>query len=238
MIQRKIKAVLFDLDDTLYDQMEYLDRAFMLVCKYLEYRLGVSSELAFSIIKNIVKTYGSGSGRTFDMLLKEIGYNPDKSLVRDMISVFYSYKPEILTPYPGVYDTLSALKEKGYLIGVITDGYPEIQRAKIKALRIEKFLDVTVISDEYGREFRKPHTLPYEVALKQLGINPSEAVYVGDSPFKDFYGANKLGIITIRVKTGEYRALTSDNFDYNYRPKYEISIISEILDILKLIEER
>ena len=232
----KIKAILFDLDDTLYDQKQHLIPAFMKVSEYLENKLGISKDYAFKTILDILNQEGSASGRIFDMLLYKIGFTPDKSLIHDLIRVFYSYKPETLVPFDDVVKVLSELKMKGYKLGIITDGFPELQKAKIKALNLEKFLDVVVVSDEYGRSYRKPNVFPYLLALQKIGVDSLESVYVGDNPLKDFYGANKLGMVTIRIKRGEYSKINVDGLPIEYRPKYEIEKMEEILAILKSLE--
>ncbi len=233
MSPAKIKAVFFDLDDTLYDQRQYLFPAFMKVSRYLEGRLGIDAKYTYNILVEIVRMFGSASGKIFDMLLQKIGCYPDKTLIKKMVAVFYSYRPRRLIPYPRVIETLSELKRRGYRLGIITDGYPEIQRTKLKTLNLEGFFEMVVISDEYGRRFRKPHVISYLIALEKMHVKPNESIYVGDNPLKDFYGANKLGMTTIRIRSGEYANINVENLDPDYRPKYEIGRIEDIFAILK-----
>jgi putative hydrolase of the HAD superfamily len=89
-------------------------------------------------------------------------------------------------------------------IGLVSDGDPAIQRAKLEALRLRDAFDVVVFSDELGRDCRKPNRAPFDVAVTRLGVEPGRAVYVGDSPVKDITGAMSAGLRAIRVRTGEY----------------------------------
>jgi putative hydrolase of the HAD superfamily len=94
-----------------------------------------------------------------------------------------------------------------YRIGLVTDGDPGIQRAKLRALGLGDAFDVVVLSDELGRGYRKPHPAPFTAALFALGVAPREALFVGDRPDKDVAGAAAAGMACIRVLTGEYDGL-------------------------------
>ena len=86
----------------------------------------------------------------------------------------------------------------------VTDGDPRIQWAKLRALGLEDAFDAVVISDEMGREFRKPHPAPFRRALVFLGAEPQGTVHVGDRPDKDVMGPAAVGMRAIRVRQGEY----------------------------------
>lgn len=91
-------------------------------------------------------------------------------------------------------------------VAVITDGAVAGQRAKLAALELEMAFDAVVLSDGWGREFRKPHPRPFRTALALLGVDAAHAVMIGDRPDKDIGGAARVGIRGIRVRTGEYRS--------------------------------
>lgn len=197
-----IRAVLFDLDDTLYDQQAWLAGAWEAVAG-AAVAFGVPApELAAALGE--IAAEGSDRGRIIDRALERVGWAgvPVEPLVR----AFRSHAPSCLAPYPGVPAALARLRAR-CPIGLVTDGDPAIQRAKLAALGLSDALDVTLFSDELGRHRRKPHPAPFRAALAALGVGPSEAVFIGDRPDKDMAGAAAAGMACIRVLTGEYAGL-------------------------------
>jgi putative hydrolase of the HAD superfamily len=123
--------------------------------------------------------------------------------VEPLVQAFRSHAPEHLPAYPGVPAALARLRPR-CRIGLVTDGDPGIQRAKLRALGLCDAFDVVVLSDELGRQYRKPHPAPFQAALAALAVDPREALFVGDRPDKDVAGAAAAGMACIRVLTGEY----------------------------------
>jgi putative hydrolase of the HAD superfamily len=91
-------------------------------------------------------------------------------------------------------------------VGVVTDGYMLAQRKKLDAVGAESLFDTVVVSDEFGREFWKPHERPFMVARDQLGVGYHEMAYVGDNPQKDFAISARFPIHTVRIirRRGHY----------------------------------
>ena len=199
-----IKAIIFDLDDTLYDEMQFVRGGFKRVSFYLSELSRIDQNTANQFLLDILRD--RGRGQTFDILLKKFDlYN--KALVQKLIEVYRTHNPYLLL-YPGVGRVLIDLKNQGYRIGLITDGNVDVQKRKVSALGISNFFDCMIFSDEFGVEMQKPHPLPYEKALEALVAATEESVYVGDNPHKDFVTAKKMGMYTIRVRRGVYRDVT------------------------------
>jgi putative hydrolase of the HAD superfamily len=191
-----MKAVLFDLDDTLYPEMSFVRSGFKAVAGYLGSRFGYEREAVSGRLLNILNE--QGRGRIFDRLLSDLGiYDEDR--VRLLVYIYRSHKPEIKL-FPEALPMLRALKRKGLLLGLITDGMASVQRNKIAALQLESELDLVLCSDELGREYWKPSPVPFKLALEWLRVAPGEAVYVGDNLAKDFQGANTIGMGTIMLR--------------------------------------
>jgi putative hydrolase of the HAD superfamily len=125
--------------------------------------------------------------------------------IEPLLRAFRRHRPQVLHCYDGVYDALRRLRANVRL-AVVTDGDVAIQSAKLAALELNDLFDVAVLSDDIGREFRKPHPVPFRRALRLLGTEPEDAVFVGDRPDKDIVGALGVGLRAVRVRTGEYRA--------------------------------
>jgi putative hydrolase of the HAD superfamily len=194
-----IRAVLFDLDDTLYDQQAWLAGAWEAVAGAAT-TFGVpAGELTAAL--HAIAAEGSDRGRIVDRALERVGSAgvPVGPLVR----AFCSHAPERLACYPGVAAALAGLRAR-CPVGLVTDGDPRVQRAKLAALGLGDAFDVMVLSDELGRQFRKPHPAPFRAALAGLGVDPGEALFVGDRPDKDVAGAAGAGMACIRVLTGEH----------------------------------
>jgi UDP-N-acetylglucosamine 2-epimerase (non-hydrolysing) len=194
-----IEAVLFDLDDTLYPQQRWLDGAWSAVAMVAA-RDGLDPG-GFRRALAAIADEDSAGGRIIDRALARVGaaHLP----VAPLVAAFRSFRPRALPTYPGVTEALESLRAR-VPIGLVSDGDPAIQRAKLEALKLCDAFDVVVLSDELGRECRKPNRAPFDVALAKLGVEPRHAAYIGDSPFKDVAGATWAGLRVVRVRTGEY----------------------------------
>ncbi len=223
-----IRAVIFDLDDTLYDQKVYLEGAFRAVGRFVGPKIGRSPEEVARTLLETARRRGSGSGRIIDEGLAVYGEQAE-AVVGEAIQAFISYRPELLELYEDAKRILVDLRSRGIKIGIITDGRPEIQNAKIGALGLMGRLDALVITDEYGRDKRKPSHFAYELVLERLGVRPPEAVFVGDNPHKDFVAPRRMGMPTVRLLRGEYRGVMLDE---EREADYSIVNLSELAGFL------
>ena len=197
-----IRAVLFDLDDTLYDQRAWLAGAWEAVAGAAA-GFGVPAPALAAALGEIAAE-GSDRGRIIDRALERVGWAGVP--VEPLVQAFRSHTPRCLPCFPGVPAALAQLRARRP-IGLVTDGDPRIQRPKLAALDLSDAFDVVVLSDELGRQYRKPHPAPFLAALAGLGVGPAEALFVGDRPDKDVAGAAAAGMSCVRVLTGEYAGL-------------------------------
>lgn len=176
--KRQIKGVVFDLDDTLYSEKEYVRSGFKAVNEFL----GGGYE-------NRLWAFFEEGKPAIDELLKEIGQEQKKA---DALNIYRSHKPEIHL-YSGVAEMINNLKAKGVKVGIITDGRPEGQRNKIEALGLH--VDDVIITDELGGvQFRKPCDISFRILITRWRLNPADVVYVGDNLDKDFQAPQQLGM--------------------------------------------
>jgi UDP-N-acetylglucosamine 2-epimerase (non-hydrolysing) len=195
----EVRAVLFDLDDTLFSQAAWLDGAWIAVAD-AAVSYGVDRR-AFKDALSRVAAEGSAKGRIIDRALASLGTVGVP--IEPLVEAFRSYRAVGLPCYPAVRETLAWLR--GMVpIGLVTDGDPDVQRSKLQSVGLEEAFDVVVLSDEFGRAYRKPHPAPFLAALDRLGVAPGAAVHVGDSPEKDVAGATAAGLRAVRVRSGEY----------------------------------
>lgn len=181
-----IQAVIFDLDDTLYGEKEYVRSGFGAVAaKHPE--IDKLDEKLWDAFEN--------GKPAFDEVL---GNNV--SLKKECLTIYRNHAPNIHF-YDGVESLIKRLREKNIKIGVITDGRPEGQRAKIVALGLEKMVNEIIVTDELGgTQFRKPCDIAFRIMQKKLNTPFEEMVYVGDNPKKDFIAPHALGMKSIWLK--------------------------------------
>ncbi|HET9852261.1 MAG TPA: HAD hydrolase-like protein [Candidatus Limnocylindrales bacterium] len=192
-----LRAVLFDLDDTLYPERQFVDGGFAAVAGFLEPQLNVSAEALGSRLLELHDR--DGRGRLFDALLAEHLPAVEPPLLLACVLVYRTHTPN-LEPFDDVVETLTELRAGGLRTGLVSDGMASVQRRKLDALpAVARLLDQVVMTDELGAEHWKPSPLPFRVAARLLEVEPGAAAYVANDPRKDFVGARTAGLRTIRV---------------------------------------
>lgn len=204
MSTSRFKAIIFDLDDTLYPERQYVLSGFQAVAEWAEQQFGMSQKEAFGQLRSLFEQ--GVRNNTFNLFLEENNLNDD-SFVTEMIDIYRCHQPSLI-PFPEVPKLLEYLS-KNFLLGLISDGYLDVQRKKWNALALSADFHTVIFSDQWGREFWKPSQQPFLEALSQLKTAASATCYIGDNPKKDFLGAKEIGMYTIMVqrKGGEYSHL-------------------------------
>lgn len=196
---RGTKAVVFDLDDTLYPERDFVENGHRAAAEK------VWKELKVEIESDLRELFRSGRrGDLFSLALRQKGFTPGENYIKTLVAAYRGNQ----FPLRPFLDTsiLPALREAGVKLGLLSDGWQDVQRRKLANLGMEHLFDAVVFSDALGgREFWKPSTKPFEAILSQLGVAPTDAIYVGDNPLKDFLGARRAGMKTVMIarKGGE-----------------------------------
>jgi len=137
---------------------------------------------------------------------------------------------------PYVNEVLSELKRRNYIIGLITNTVTSREihvRAALRRLGIEHYFDVVITSVDVGVE--KPNEEIFINALRRVDVEPWEAVMVGNRISKDIVGANRVGMISVLIKwRNKYREEALTDLE---KPKYEISSLRELIEILNKLEK-
>lgn len=209
----KIRGVIFDLDDTLYSEKEYVKSGYRAVSEYL----GGGYE-------DRLWNYFKARKPAIDELLKELGREDE---IEKAVEVYRAHKPSIHL-YEGVSKLIETLTSRGIKVGIITDGRPEGQRNKLEALGLK--LDAVIITDELGGvQFRKPCDIAFRIMTTCWRLNPADVIYVGDNASKDFQACRQLGMKSIWFKN-------MDGLYYNQEfVGLDTSEISKITDLYELI---
>ena len=185
------RAVIFDLDDTLYSRYLAAKKTFpgMLRDLLFEGRSEEFIERATALMMENVAENSMVHERVFEALMS--AYPTDKPYDRAAcLDYYYKYLPELAEPFPDTVATLEMLKERGIKLGIITNtptGRTASQKRKVEVLGIAKYFDEIIYSTEC--EYRKPDRRIYDMMADRLGVPSSECVFVGDDPASDITGA-------------------------------------------------
>lgn len=194
-IMPPLRAIVFDLDDTLYPEHTYVMSGFHAVATWIEAQVGIAQDESFSRLQCL---YHSGvRGDTFNQWLEGIGIAPTP-WIPQLVKVYREHFPQI-TPYPEVMALLPELRQR-FRVGLVSDGYLEVQQSKFRALGLDQYFDGVVFSDELGADAWKPSSRPFLLVLERLAVAGREAIYIADNPQKDFIGARKVGMRTVRIR--------------------------------------
>lgn len=227
-----VKAVVFDLDDTLISESHYQKSAQDAVFLHLQNLAGISLEKIKSESEIAEK---APRDQYFQRLLPRLGLTASSQMVSDLINVHRGHLPSI-SWYPDVLPTLEQLRLRGFKLGVITDGYAVAQHQKLQAVKAAEYFDAIVVSDDLGREYWKPHQKTFLTMASQLGVEAQEMMYVGDNPEKDFFISSSLPITTVRITRTD--SLKGDRGYYEgVVEDYVVKSLLEIVELLNHLNE-
>lgn len=220
------RIIVFDMDDTLYDEYDFVKSGFRAVSEFLEEEFHVKKNEVYDWMWNRLQQQGRGS--IFDDVLREYGIYK-KKLAQKCVSIYRLHKPNIQLPQITI-NTLENLRN--FPLYLVTDGHKLVQHNKVLALNLENFMEKCYITYRYGRKHSKPSPYCFQLIAKREKAEPENIVYIGDNPSKDFVGIKNLGFRTIRIMTGQHahKQLTSE-----YEAEIQIQTISELPIALKKI---
>jgi putative hydrolase of the HAD superfamily len=204
-----LKAIIFDLDGTLYNENDYACSGFMHVTSQLyDGHLTVFNKLWRFYNESLVSGKNTGNQDIFDRFLRDNGmYSKEK--VMEMVYLYRSHTPKI-KPFDWVLTTLDRLSEKKISTGIITNGKATVQSNKLKALGILNHISKYVITDIIGEKNWKPFPMAYKLMLNWLFVRPEESLYIDDSE-ENLNTANSLGMQTVRFdKNGDIPKLITE----------------------------
>lgn len=212
----KIKAVIFDLDDTLYSEKDYVRSGYKAVASYLS---------RDDIYEKLCNAFEMGK-TPIDYVLQSEGIYSDELKCR-CVEIYRKHIPNIKL-YDNVLELIENLQKNNIKIGIITDGRSNGQRNKIAALGLENVVDEIIITDELGGpKFRKPNDISFRIMQCKMGIPFGNMVYVGDNCNKDFKAPRQLGMQTIYMVNKDGLYYTGDFYDCN--KVYSIKDLEDML---------
>lgn len=208
-------VIVFDLDDTLYEEITYVRSGFRAVAAFLEKEFTLPAKRTYPALLKILEE--EGRGRVFDRLLEREELYSRVNVTR-CLAVYRRHRPEIaLSP-----EADRCLKRLNHLpLYIVTDGHKGVQHNKLTALGLYGRVRFCYLTHRYGLDKAKPSPHCFMAICRREKVDPGRVVYIGDNPHKDFVGIKPLGFRTVRVKSGIYRDLVLDE-----RHEAEIAIAS------------
>lgn len=211
--------IVFDLDDTLYDEKTYVLSGFRAVASHLKMKYGLNSAKSYKfMLKDLNK---NGRGKIFNNILAKYSLE-NKKCVRELLSVYRKHKPQIKL----FADSERILKRFAkYPLYVVTDGNVNVQNNKCRALGLGKHTDKIFITYRYGIKNAKPNTYCFKKILKLENSVPANLIYIADNPNKDFVNLNREGYNTVRILRGMFKNV---NAGKGYDAGHAIKSLDEI----------
>jgi putative hydrolase of the HAD superfamily len=222
------QLVAFDLDDTLYPEREFVHSGFMAVARHLDASGLIDAE---SFLHAADSLFAAGArSNIFDLALERLAVDFPGARVGELVRVYREHTPQI-RPFTGSGQLLQALKARGVVLALISDGPWQTQQNKLRALGLEACFDHLVFTGAQGEDWGKPSPRAFLEVMERRGVPAAACVYVADNPRKDFVGPNRLGWHTIRVreKIGLYADASSPP---GGEPRTTVSIFAALRDHL------
>ncbi|MHC4659128.1 MAG: HAD family hydrolase [Planctomycetota bacterium] len=191
-----VTTVVFDLDDTLYDEVDYCRSGFAYVAQSLANLPGWPN--AERMFDNFWRQFTAGNRtKTFNAAFEELGIDYDDKLIDELIKVYRNHVPKITLPQE-TGNVLSRLSGK-YTLALLTDGFLPAQQLKVQALGLEKYFKCIIYTEQLGRRFWKPSPVGFEKLMETLNAKSQNMAYVADNEKKDFIAPNKLSFSTVQI---------------------------------------
>jgi len=222
-----IKAVIFDLDNTLVDFMlmkrQAIDAA---INAMIDAGLNLSRKDIQSRIDAIYKEKGMEFQNVFDQLLYGEFQKLNYKILSAGVIGYRRAREAALVPYPHVYMTLMELLKMGIRLAVVSDAPAREAWLRLSYLNFHHIFDHVVTFEDTGE--RKPHEAPFRRALELLRVEPGEALMIGDWAERDVVGAAKVGMKTVFARYGDTFGTLESNADF------EIDDIAELIEVVRI----
>jgi putative hydrolase of the HAD superfamily len=201
-MSRQPRAVLFDLDETLYPECRFALSGFAAVANATATDAGVSPA---RIYRTLVGALRRGERATaFQQLCASLHWPEER--VPELLNIYRLHDPNLRLPELSVR-TLQTLRPS-WRLAIVTNGPASIQSGKVRALELSGWVDTVVFAAQCGTGQGKPAPEPFIDTARQLGVAPARCVFVGDDPVCDVAGARRVGMKTIRVRQGVHAGVT------------------------------
>lgn len=233
MTQHAVPTFVFDLDDTLYPERDYVRSGFSAVGVHMAAK-GVPGfgKTLWDLFEDGVR------GDTFNRALAAHDHPVSPEMIKTLVEIYRTHAP-VIALSPDAASILDHLDQTGVPYGVITDGPLVMQRAKIAALNLETRAGIVICTDAYGCECWKPHPRAFEKTQAYFNRPGPQMVYVGDNPTKDFKAPRDLGWLTVRLRHAQGEHAGAEPVSAAFRADAEIATLDDLIttiDRLRAVE--
>jgi putative hydrolase of the HAD superfamily len=217
-----IRAILFDIDDTLFPSSEFSTQARRhAIAAMIQAGLKATPAQVEKELSSIIAAHGSNFGRHFDLLSQKFSCPDRYRVIAAGIAAYHNTKSSI-HPYPHALSTLLSLRERGYIIAVASEGMAVKQWDKLIRLGADHLFHHVFVTELAGTG-KAP--LFYTRLSRQLGLPPAALLMVGDHPQKDIAAAKASGLRTVRLRSGKHAKLPA-------AADFTIARLDELLKLL------
>lgn len=212
-------VLIFDLDDTLYDELTFVRSGLRAVAAWGADRLGWDAVASYLQLIEIFER--EGRGRIFNQWLR------GRAPAREAIRVYRHHFPSIAL-WPAATAILQQVR--CHPLYLVTDGHKVVQANKVRALGLQDVFRHAYLTNRYGRDAAKPSLRCFDLIRRRERCAWADLVYVGDNPAKDFVSLNALGGCTIRVLTGQHRDTAAAP---SYEARHRIDDLAALPSVLR-----
>lgn len=233
----RLRAVLFDIDDTLFSTSDFARRARgNAVRAMISAGLDLPEEVVQRELEEVVAEFSSNYEHHYERLVQRLTPEATRRvnpalIVAAGVAAYHDTKFRELAPFPDVLPLLAGMSKAGLRLGVITHGLTVKQAEKLVRLGVVPFLDprAIFISDQIG--ISKPNPKLYQAALRELRLKAGEVMYVGDSPEHDIAPPKSIGMVTVWARRGAKRGSESTAIVPDH-------VVDDFAELARILRER
>jgi len=224
----KTKAVLFGIEDVLYDASYQTSNARLSAVRaMIQAGLPVDVETGYRKLEEIVKELGPDNTKHFDKLMERLGLKWNPAVIAAGVVAYRETYPVYLKLYPDTMPTIMALRESGFKVGCVSGGKSVKQWQKLVSLGLQHCFHTVVISEDLGLQTFSKEVVAH--ALKMIGVGGSEAIYVGANLKTEIPVAIEAKVDAVRLRKGDSRLEKL----VGVGPVREIEKLSEIVQLMQ-----
>ena len=226
-----IKAIIFDLDNTLLDFVKMKQFAVKAsITAMNEAGLDVDEENGYNDIMDLYMTTGWENQLVFDDYLKQTKGEVRNKILDAGVVAYRRAREATLLVYPNVNKTLIELLKKQIRLAVVSDAPSREAWMRLYYLNLHHVFDPVLTFDDTGA--RKPSPKPFKLALEKMNVAPEEVLMIGDWPDRDVVGAKQIGMKTIFARYGDTFGTKDSGADWDVNDIYEVvGIIKELNNV-------
>ena len=222
-----IKAIIFDLDNTLIDFWKFKRVSCeAAVDAMIDAGLKMKREDALDKLYELYLEAGLENPQIFQKFLSEVNGGLDYRMLAYAIVAYRQARTGFLRPYPHVKKMLISMKDRGLKLAIVSDAPRLKVWIRLTVMKLDDFFDVIMGLEDTGK--LKPNPAPFLKALDLLGVEAGECLMVGDQPLRDIKGAQEVGMKTAFAKYGFERQVPED-----IKADHDLESIEDLISIIE-----